>query len=33
MQEGEIVESGKHDELMARDQYYAKLHKKQFAPS
>ena len=33
MQEGEIIESGKHHELMALDQYYAKLHKKQFAPS
>ncbi len=33
MQEGEIVECGKHHELMALDQYYAKLHKKQFAPS
>ena len=33
MQEGEIVESGKHDELLALDQYYAKLHKKQFAPT
>ncbi len=33
MQEGEIIESGKHNELMALDQYYAKLHKKQFVPS
>ncbi|MDG2091079.1 MAG: lipid A export permease/ATP-binding protein MsbA [Gammaproteobacteria bacterium] len=33
MQEGEIVESGKHDELLELDQYYAKLHKKQFAPT
>jgi ATP-binding cassette, subfamily B, bacterial MsbA len=33
MQEGEIIESGKHHELMALDQYYAKLHKKQFAAS
>jgi subfamily B ATP-binding cassette protein MsbA len=30
MQDGEIVESGKHDELMGLNQYYAKLHKKQF---
>ncbi len=29
MQEGEIVESGTHHELIALDKYYAKLHKKQ----
>ena len=33
MQEGEIVESGKHAELMMLDKHYAKLHKKQFASS
>lgn len=30
MREGEIVESGKHHELLALNQHYAKLHKKQF---
>ena len=33
MQEGEIVESGNHNELLALNQHYAKLHKKQFAPA
>ena len=33
MQEGEIVESGRHKDLLALDQHYAKLHKKQFAES
>ncbi|MDC1436909.1 lipid A export permease/ATP-binding protein MsbA [Gammaproteobacteria bacterium] len=33
MQEGEIVESGTHHELIALDKYYAKLHKKQFPSS
>ncbi len=33
MDEGEIVENGRHDELIARGMYYAKLHKKQFAGS
>ncbi len=31
MQEGEIVEQGTHSELLALNQHYAKLHKKQFA--
>lgn len=31
MQEGGIVESGKHHELLALNQHYAKLHKTQFA--
>lgn len=31
MQKGEIVESGKHHELLALNQHYAKLHRTQFA--
>ena len=30
MQDGEIVESGRHVDLLAHDRHYAKLHKKQF---
>ena len=30
MNEGDIVEQGTHDELLARDGFYAKLYNSQF---
>jgi ATP-binding cassette subfamily B protein len=31
MEKGNVVESGKHEELLAKDGLYAKLYKSQFA--
>ena len=33
MNNGKVIEQGNHDELMARDGFYAKLYNSQFAPA